>query len=178
MSPGELSANNFLNHFASQIHPGDRVIDFGCGTGRVARNFLAKGLHITLVDLCPNCLDPEIELLLSLFPERISFIETCLWNLPKEIEIADWVYCCDVLEHIPEKKIDFVLKSINSRNSKGGYFSIGLKEDVFGKTINSSLHLCLQSKDWWDKKISSYWHIESSLADEEEKHFHCCVSLP
>lgn len=178
-SPGETALKYFLRQFDSQIKPGDKIIDFGCGTGRVARNFLARGLDVTLVDFCSNCLDPEIELLLSLFPERIRFVEACLWDLPQDLHQAEWIYCCDVLEHIPEEKMELVLKGFRGFNLKGGHFNIALKEDLFGiSALNAPLHLCVQDKDWWAKKILSHWQIECMLIDAEEIYLGCSIKVP
>lgn len=179
VSPGELAARYFLSYFDAQFKPGDTVIDFGCGTGRAARLFLEKGLNVTLVDFSPNCLDGEIKLLLSLFPERIQFIESNLWNLSPLVKEASWIYCCDVLEHIPEEKVETVLSAMASSHVKGGYFSISLEQDLYGmQHLDQHLHLCLQSKSWWMNKISSYWNIVCEFASplpEDNTNFHCCI---
>lgn len=173
LSPGEDLAVYFFHSFQHLVKKNDRIIDFGCGTGRAAKHFLAMGLHVTLVDFCSiDCLDPEILLLLSLFPEKIRFIEACLWNLPVDLGMTEWVYCCDVLEHIPEEKIEAVLSEISSRHLKGGYMSICLQEDSFGKVLNETLHLCIKTKEWWHEKLGHHWNIQESTPSTNN-YFHC-----
>ncbi len=74
---------------------------------------------------------------------------------------ADWIYCCDVLEHIPESQIDLVLQGMAERMGKGGYLSICLKEDLFGTaSMGEPLHLTVKDKSWWKQKLSTYWQIQ------------------
>jgi len=172
-SPGQFCVSCFFNVFSSDIKKGDHVIDFGCGTGRVALAFLEKGLDVTLMDFSPNCLDDNIAQLVS---EKLRFIEACLWELPKNMAKAEWIYCCDVLEHIPEEKIDIVLENMSRLNLKGGFFSICLKPDNFGPTsIKSPLHICIKNKNWWKSKIKVHWDIKDELIDAENSFISYCV---
>lgn len=39
------------------LHPGDRLLDIGCGAGREAFGFAAHGIHVTAVDVCEALVD-------------------------------------------------------------------------------------------------------------------------
>lgn len=175
-SPGELLVDHFFHSFADQLKAGESIIDFGCGTGRVAKRFLEKSLDTTLIDFCGNCLDPGVQLLITLLPEKIRFVQACLWDLSNEIAPADWIYCCDVLEHIPEDKVEIVLEAMASRNLLGGYFGIALQEDHFGKEVfKEPLHLCVRDKDWWAQKLRAHWEIKEESCDAEGCYYNCCL---
>ncbi len=158
-SPGEVFASYFLRYFSAEFKNGQTIIDFGCGTGRVSKSFIAKNLNVKLIDLSPHALDEQITHLVHLCPECISFTEACLWELPETLQIADWIYCCDVLEHIPPKKVNQVLKGMSERTKRGGYLSICLQEDLSGKQLGFPLHLTIKDRNWWLKKLSRYFTI-------------------
>jgi len=166
-SLGEAFASFFFESFKGEIRAGQTLIDFGCGTARVAKDFLVKGLNVTLVDISPYSLDEEMRNLIHLFTNQICFVQACLWQLPASLKSAYWIYCCDVLEHISEEYIDPVLEAMAKRMRFGGYFSICLQEDLSGQKLNRPLHLTVREKPWWEKKLSKYFAIvgEDIIAD-------------
>jgi len=160
-SPGFHAVGEFFKYFQDQIDEGDSIIDFGCGTGQAGAFFFVEGLSVHMVDIASNCLDEKVSHLLSLCPEKIAFIEACLWDLSESLSPADWIYCCDVLEHLPEKHVDAALFHMASRTKKGGFLQIFLKEEPFGDLIGKKLHLTVQSKEWWVDKIKKYWKVDA-----------------
>lgn len=174
-SPGEAFAPFFFDGFKGEIRAGQTIIDFGCGTARVAKEFIAKGLNVTLVDISPYCLDEEIRNLLPLFANQIHFQQGCLWSLPKGIKSAYWMYCCDVLEHIPETYIETCLEQMAKRTRFGGYFSICLQEDLAGKKLGHPLHLTVKDKNWWEDRITKHFTIVGQDAVADDLYFNCRV---
>ncbi len=167
-SPGELFVPFFFDGFKNELRAGQTIIDFGCGTARVAKQFLGKGLNVHLVDISPYCLDEEIRHILTLLSSQIHFHQGCLWQLPEDLKSTYWIYCCDVLEHIPEDYVEKCLEQIAKRMRFGGYFSICMQEDLTGKKLGHPLHLTIKDKDWWETKISKYFKIvgEDAFADD------------
>ena len=138
----------FLDHFKTQIYQGATLIDFGCGTGRSVPLLMQAGLQVNLLDIAENCLNPEI-FLQTLGPNPpVHFFHECLWNLSPHIKPADWIISFDVLEHIPESKIDIVLKEMASHMKIGGLFTIALCKDNFGSWIGEPLHLTVKPATW------------------------------
>jgi len=149
ISPGEDSAPEFV----SLIDDGP-VIDFGCGTGRAATE-IARTNEVLMLDIANNCLDDHIVL-----TDTMRFSRHCIWD--KYCEVTDWGFCCDVLEHIPENKVDSVLENIRDHCMKGAYLRIYLHKDN-GKFHKDTLHLTVRPFEWWKDKIESLWdNVQSS----------------
>lgn len=160
ISPGLNAAHDFLHHFQERFEEADTLLDLGCGTGKAGVFFFLRGFRVQLVDIASNCLDEAYRPLLSLADSKLSFKEACLWDLPADLGRFDWLYCCDVLEHLPECMVDQAFAQMAERTGKGGFLQIFLKDEPFGTLIQESLHLTIRSKEWWIEKISRYFHVE------------------
>lgn len=150
VSPGELLASQFL----AQAKPrkGSHVIDFGCGTGRGALMLaILGGLKITMVDFAKNCLDEELEQMLTTQAHVLDFVEADLEN-PIPVT-AEYGYCTDVMEHIPPDKVDIVLNNV-LRAAKHVFFSIHTEQDRCGKMIGEELHLTVHNYSWWLQRFT------------------------
>lgn len=167
-SPGATLSRIFFSHFKNELKPFDRIIDFGCGTARIATQFLQKKLIVDLIDIAPNCLDEEIQNLMMFAP--IQFYQNTLWQLPESLEAADWIYSADVLEHIPENKVEKSLKEMAKKTKKGGMLQIFLEKEKFKTGIDCDLHLTVKPRQWWIEKIEKYWNI-LSISPEKASRF-------
>lgn len=140
-SPGEDHVDQALAY----MKPGT-LIDFGCGTGRPAQRFKNLGFDVTGIDHAYNCLDEDID---------IKLVIANLWDLP-DIE-AEYGYCTDVMEHIPQDKVDDVIAGISNR-VKTCFFAIHTDHDAMGSLIGETLHLTVQDADWWHDKLSVHFN--------------------
>lgn len=165
-SPSDFLFPAFFSHFEKEIKPSQTVIDFGCGPGRSALIALKHNLAIHLVDISENCLDPEIFLLH--LKKKFSFTQSSLWDLPQNVAPAEWIICFDVLEHVPEEKVDACLKGMSLRMKQGGFFSIFLQQELFGETVGETLHLTLKPANWWREKIGLYFRVEKEFSTDEK----------
>jgi 2-polyprenyl-3-methyl-5-hydroxy-6-metoxy-1,4-benzoquinol methylase len=170
-SPGEGFAPLFFEAFQGSIRAGQSLIDFGCGTGRVARDFLAKGLHVTLVDISSYCLDEEVRSMLRLIRGQIEFLPACLWDLPESLKPAHWIFCCDVLEHIPPEQVAKTLGGMAKRMRHGGFLSICMKEDLSGRLIGQPLHLTVKGADWWRAALEEHFQIKKEALIGEDLYY-------
>jgi len=74
----------------------------------------------------------------------------------------DIVVCTDVLEHVAEQDIDYVLTQILSRSKKVVFLNIcckpALKHFKEGKFKGKNVHISLFEPEWWGHKIGNIWN--------------------
>lgn len=158
-SPGFLQTAVFFDFFKDLLKPHDSITDFGCGSGFSALSFLENNLTVHLIDIASNALHDKITALTLLSPDRIKFTTSCIWELNEDIPSSDWIYCVDVLEHLPTEKIDDALREIAKRTKKGGLLQIFLQDEPFGQLIGETLHLTIKPLPWWIEKINTHFSI-------------------
>lgn len=117
------------------------AIDFGCGTGRLVRQWLREGIGALGIDMASNAPDPDM----------LGFVDiACLWDplLPKMYDgrrKVDMGCCADVMEHIPPEHVEAVIRNIHEIALTCVY-KIANYPSVFGA---SDLHLTQRPSDWW-----------------------------
>lgn len=151
-SPGEQCVDLFFE--TAKPTKGETLIDWGCGTGRASLKLADAGLTVIALDFASNCMDDHIQA--EVEAEYLSFLEH---DLTKPIDLrADYGYCCDVMEHIPEEDVDAVLTNI-LQNSLHVMFQISTVEDHFSKVmddIDGHLHLTVKPYSWWLQKFADF----------------------
>lgn len=149
-SPGQRLVPLFLEK--AEWTKGDMLLDAGCGPGRAGLELKHAGLDVFWLDITESSLDPAVR-------GHGIFIEACLWNV--EIPMGfDWVYCCDVLEHIPPEYVDEVLNNLAAMGRKGAFLQIAMWQENFGRQIGAELHLTVEQEDFWLEKITKRWPIK------------------
>ena len=145
VSPGELVVHEFLE----RVDPRCTILDIGCGTGRASKRMEELGYKPILFDIAFNCLDVDVHI-----PVHLG----CIWE---DINLsADWGFCTDVMEHIPEKRVDQALDNI-AKSCRNVYFRIYLHKDN-GKFVDQPLHLTVKSASWWLDKLEQRFDSVSS----------------
>ena len=173
-SPAEkYGMDGFLSAFEF-IGEGHLVADYGCGTGRVSRKLQQLGFVVVAVDITEKCFDAEVQPYVSSDDyddktmgsecidgtQPIGFYKRALWDM-RGVPSTDFFLCCDVMEHIPEEKVDAVLAEIASLTGVGGFFAIATKDDTHGKLIDEKLHLTVKDADWWGSKMLLHFNVKS-----------------
>jgi SAM-dependent methyltransferase len=134
-SPGEV----YAPVFASLADPRSTVLDAGAGTGAGMRALQALGYRVTGVDL-PDLQVPGVR------------AGVCLWRPlppPARGERYDYVYCTDVLEHIPPEFTMLCVARMMEVAERGLFLSIALVPDHFGSWVGHPLHLTVRRYDEW-----------------------------
>lgn len=127
---------------------GDKLIDFGCGTGRAAKALVDKGVDVVGIDIADNAPD-----------EEIVFVHGCLWDIPplRQLAGARWGLCVDVMEHIPPEKVEDVLAGIARNVTRGAYFCIDSVPDRQGIIIGQPLHMTVRVPAWWAEQLLKHF---------------------
>ena len=140
VSPGLEMLPLFLAHAT----PPQTILDAGCGSGRAAVALQAAGFEVLLTDLTSEGLVPEAR--------GLPFHPACLWQpLRPAIRrgLVDWVYCCDVLEHVPPQFTMLAIDQMLRVARLGVFLSIALVPDQFGVWVGEALHQTVQPFTWW-----------------------------
>lgn len=155
-SPGEAYVDAFLA--MSGAIGSQSVLDAGCGSGKGALALRSKGfVDVRLCDLTADGLVDDAR--------SLPFTEACLWHhLSSQLGYlaggkVDYVYCCDVLEHIPTAFTMLVVSRLLEVARRGVFLSIALVPDVFGAWVGTPLHQTVESFVWWRDHVKELGHL-------------------
>ena len=149
--------HRFFDQVTGIVEPGDKVIEFGCGTG-IGLNEIAKTNDVLGIDIAHNCLKYDL-----------PFKQACLWE-PMDVA-GDVGFCVDVMEHIPPQKIDDTFSEIMACVPKCLFIACLLDDHLGMKHINQPLHLTLRSPDWWLDAAKKYGKVTHLFTDVRAVHF-------
>jgi SAM-dependent methyltransferase len=149
VAPGEQVVETFVQVAAPAA--GARIVDLGCGSGRASLKLASScRMDVTMVDFAGNCLDDEVAAALAAGAHALRFVEA---DLTKPLPVtAQFGFCTDVMEHIPEDKVDDVLDNCLAA-AEHVFFQICTVEDGFGKAIGHPLHLTVRPHEWWREQL-------------------------
>lgn len=68
----------------------------------------------------------------------------------------DAVLCYDVLEHVPEDSLDYVIQDVFSYPTKVVMFKMGLGTATAMLPNGENAHITIRSLDWWREKIKTF----------------------
>ncbi|MDO8495084.1 MAG: class I SAM-dependent methyltransferase [bacterium] len=114
--------------FAALLHPGDSVLDVGCGAGTKAKYLTKHGLKVTGIDFS----DKLLAIAMREVPES-RFILMDMHEVDQLVETFDGIFLSAVLLHEPKDRFRETLGSMLTRLKSGGYVFITLKEKPLGK---------------------------------------------
>lgn len=158
-SPGEV----YLPLFLDMVRPPDgqtTVLDAGSGSGKGALALRYAGFQVTLADITNAGLVEEAR--------SFPFYEVCLWqSLVGKVGYQpggkfDYVYCCDVLEHVPPVFTMLVVSRLLEVARLGVFLSISLVPDQFGVRIGKPLHQTVQPFLEWRDQLNALGRVRES----------------
>jgi SAM-dependent methyltransferase len=164
-SDGENLVGRALDLLLPDVHLPEEIsfIDFGCGSGRATAKLQAMGYSVLGVDHAANCLDTDV---------HIPLCVANLWSIPSVVNQSDFGYCVDVMEHIPEDKIDIVLSKMKELCSKAVFFKIDHNGAIFGDILGvGTLHNTIRDPEWWRVKLAG--HFPGVRHNQREGWFIC-----
>lgn len=84
---------------------------------------------------------------------------------------ADYVVCCDVMEHVEPELLDNVMKHLQSLIIKGGFFNISTKTAITILSDGTNAHKIVEDSDWWVEKFKQYFIVEDVEETRIETNF-------
>ena len=150
-SPGEHYLPIFLDVLAAagQVPGTMTVLDAGCGSGKGSLALAAHFATVRGFDITDSGLSDEAR-------QRIPFTEGSLWGDVKAAlgDRVDWVYCTDVMEHVPEAMTMLVIHRLLTTAREGLFLSISLVPDQFGAMVGRPLHQTVRDFNWWKRMLA------------------------
>jgi SAM-dependent methyltransferase len=178
IAPGEMCVASFLSNATPQ--KGSEIIDIGCGTGRAGLTLAILGeMKVTLLDFAENCLDANIQGLVTTGSQRMFFKDTnktfplahplkfVKADITKKLPVsAEYGFCTDVMEHIKPEDVDAALDNILLA-CKNVFFQIATVPDNHGKLLGLPLHLTVRPYEWWLERFKERECVIHSSYDKE-----------
>jgi 2-polyprenyl-6-hydroxyphenyl methylase / 3-demethylubiquinone-9 3-methyltransferase len=153
------------NVLLNELHAdpkGKRVLDVGCGGGILAEEFAQLGCEVTGIDPSEASLEAARAHAKDM-GYTIDYRAGSGEALPFDAATFDWVYCCDVLEHVDD--LDRVTAEIARVLKPGGVFLY----DTINRTIQSKLIMIKLFQEWsWFSFMPPNVHDWSKFIKPEE----------
>ena len=130
------------------------VLDAGSGSGKAAVELDQAGFRVTMADFTDTGLVDEAR--------RFPFHAACLWHSLKGIAPLghfDWVFCCDVMEHLPTQFTMLAVEQMLKVSRSGLFLGICLHAEQFGYYAGASLHKTVESFTWWRDALKELGHV-------------------
>jgi SAM-dependent methyltransferase len=130
------------------------ALDAGTGSGKGAVALHQAGFRVTMCDLTDAGLAPEAK--------ALPFKTATLWHSLKPLTptgSVDWVYCTDVLEHIPTQFTMLAVEQMLRVARRGVFIAVSVVPDTFGVWAGKALHQTVQSYGWWKDSLSEIGRV-------------------
>ena len=148
--PGILFIENDTFNIANKTVALKSIIEFGSGEGHVIKYFRDKGIDCYGTDIASNSLS---------FPKLEKYRYVMDLGEPQEFDKEfEFIFSCDVFEHLPTDSIDTLLENMKRAAPKGrAVVRIALYLDLRGqKDITKALHLTVKPVGWWLDKFKEH----------------------
>lgn len=84
---------------------------------------------------------------------------------------ADFVVCCDVMEHVEPDLLDNVMAHLRSLVIKGGFFNISTKEAITMLSDGTNAHKIVKDSNWWVEVFKKYFIVADVQETRIETNF-------
>jgi SAM-dependent methyltransferase len=126
------------------------ILDAGTGSGKGALALDHAGFDVVCCDVTAAGLVPEARY----FPFYITSLWHDLWPIARGVGHPgrtqfDYVYCTDVLEHLPTQFTMLAIDQMLRVARAGVFLGVSLVPDNFGIWMGESLHQTVQPFTWW-----------------------------
>lgn len=149
----------FVKHCIDVLGKDFSALDLGTGSGGVVFEFIMNGINSLGIDGSDFCKKHKI----GYWPLTPKNFLTCDLTEPYTIKSLadnakaefDLVTMWEVLEHITEDKLDFLLKNITLHLKSNGYFIGSISFVPYEDGNGNPYHVTLKPKSWWVEKFGN-----------------------
>ena len=147
--------------FLSYLIPGDKILDFGCGSGRDTKYFLSKGFEVRAIDGSKKMCE---------FASQFTGIDV------KQLDFLDFdeknqyngIWACSSILHLNSEELLYVLKNISASLKSDGIFYTSFKYGTFEGERNGRFFNDMNETKFSEllKKISSLKLMENWVTED------------
>ena len=112
------------------------ILDYGCASGKFKVFMTKRKPQYTVYEYDPGIVGKD--------------------TLPKP---ADYIVCCDVMEHIEQEYLQDVMKHLQSLVIKGGFFNISTKDAITILSDGTNAHKIVKDGNWWVDIFKKYFDV-------------------
>lgn len=123
-------------NYVKQLDKQWTMIDLGCGNGAAVKSLRGLGFNIVGIDITLEAVGKD----------KKGFFEGPLWRLPFKDNEFDFTFSTDVLEHIPPRLVDRVIKEIYRITKVKTFHAIAPFEHCNQGFV---FHLTTKPIKWW-----------------------------
>jgi SAM-dependent methyltransferase len=131
------------------VQPGTRVLDVGCGVGRLMLRMARRGCRVTGVELIRADLRSARRLLGEVW-QQVELIEGDGGRLPFADESFDFVTCTETLEHVADYGL--ALRELTRVLRPGGNLAVSVP-DTLPEVIARELSELYRADPWGHRRI-------------------------
>lgn len=144
------------NIFLSKLPGGSIILDFGCGSGRDTRYFLAKGYHVEAVDGSPALC--ELASRYTGIQVRHMFFEEL-----SEVDKYDGIWACASVLHLPWHELTDVMHRMREALRANGIIYTSFKYGTFSGERDGRYFT-----DMTEERFAGFLHETDGLQIEEQ----------
>lgn len=78
----------------------------------------------------------------------------------------DFVWCTDVLEHVPEEAMDWVIDDLFAFTRKGLFVTVGSYPAKKQLPNGENAHVCIKPAEWWRMKFAAHAATSAQVGND------------
>lgn len=148
----QITINHIKKHIESRELK-DRILDYGCGTGRIGEHFLSKGFIVDFADIS--------SMATASVRDRLGNLKCNIFTIGSPCNLKscyDVIICWGVLHHINPIYWDDFMEGFRRILNRGGILIIGGwdKRDVEFKNTNHRISKVTNTQTWSINGLERY----------------------
>ena len=116
--------SSIQKRFLTRLQPGASILDFGCGSGRDTKAFLARGYRVTAID-------GSQELCAIASANTGLPVRQMLFDELNDVEAYDGIWACASILHVPSAELPDIFRRMITALKPGGIIYTSFKYGTF-----------------------------------------------